>query len=192
MDYVEVNGRMSDGKTNRILRVDKEGRVISAEKITETFHPFGWGTLVLSGDSQYCTEYTTTAAVSTDEVVESVVMETALPGVIYELYASLTGSFAAASAATADVIYKWQARSEGRPDSDWTTMVTVTHTDISSTDTEETYAGYFGTANGGNRLPEGMDKVPLEARLVIQCGDASQGQGKTSNASYFTIIYMPD
>ena len=192
MDYVEINGRMADGKTNRILRVDKEGRLIAAEKITETFHPFGVGALTATG-AQYSTEYTTTAAGAVNEVVESVLMETALPGMIHVMECGLTGSFAAVAVASADIIYTWQARSHGNPDSDWTNlMAATTLTNVGTTNVEYTFSGYFGTANGQNRIPDGCNRVPLEARLLISAVDTSEGSAMTKNSSYFKLTYMPD
>lgn len=192
MEYIEVYGRTPDGKTHRSLRVDNEGRAILAQQITETFHPFAKGPLTSNG-VQYCTEYTTTAALNTYETVEEVRCNTMLPGYIQEMELGLTGGFAATSNATADVMFRWQARSVGAPESGWVTLDTpVPDSDIGTTIVESTRSGRYGTTNANGVMPVDMSRVPIDLRCQIQCTIASEGQGKTKNSSYARITYIPD
>ena len=190
MDYIEVYGRTPDGKTHRSLRLDPEGRIIKSEAITEIFHPFAKGPLTTNG-VQWCTELTTTAAVSVYETVEEVRCNTMLPGTIQEMELGLTGGIAAATVASADIILRWQARSVGKPN--WATLATAPETDSATTTiVESTYSGYFGTIDANGVMDENCSRVPLDLRLQIQCDVASEGQGKTKNSSYAKITYIPD
>ncbi len=183
------------GNIPKDIICDEVGRLFTVRPVmTETIHPFGKGAGTATG-AQYCTEYTQSAATNTDEVVEEVLIDFGLSGTILELEFGLTGSFAAASSATADLKYTWQARSVGKRT--WVNLAAqVTKTDIGTTNVEESYSGRFGVSTGVNpitQLPSAnLLTIPFRARLVIQSNEASEGQGKTKNSSYFIVKFIPN
>lgn len=190
----DIRARRKSGMWKDLL-CDAEGYLITHPYIIdEVLHPFARGAGTATG-AQYCTEKTQAAATATDETVEEVLIDFGLPGKIMELEFGLTGSFAAAASATADLIYTWQARSVGRDT--WVNLAAaVTKTDIGTTNVEETYSGIFGVSTGANPLTQlpsvDLSTVPFRARLLIQSNEASQAQGKTKNSSYFRVKFIPN
>jgi len=148
------------------------------QSIVHLEHPFAKGDL--TSDGVQWTDTTDTTTADTDVTVDSAkTIEPPASGSIVEVEFALTGGFRAVSSATADLIYKWQARDK---DGTWVTLVTVTKTDIGTTEVEETYSGRFTTVAN-------FDAVPFDVQLVIQCNEANQGRARIKNSSYVKVIY---
>ena len=150
-------------------------------------YPFAIGPLTSNG-AQYSTEITTAGANIYNNVEVVTVGKYLPPGQLVRLELGLTGSFAAASTATADLIYQWAAADMA---AGWNNLHTaVTKTDINTTNIEETYSGRWGNINSDGALP--VTRVPFRVKLMIQCNEANEGQAKTSGASYVKFWYIPD
>ncbi len=141
-------------------------------------YPFGRGALTSDG-AQWSAEVDTTTP-DTDVAVETVTVKPPTLGALLEVEFGLTAAFRAVSSATADLIYKWQARNKGGT---WVDLHTaVTKTDIGTTYVEETRSGRF-------KMVANFDSLPFEVRLVIQCNEANQGRAKVKNSGYIRVKY---
>ncbi len=128
---------------------------------------------------QYSSEVTTGAA-DTDVTVLSKLINPILEGRILLVEFGLTADFKAVSSATADLIWKWQARNI---DGTWVDLhPAVTETDIGTTYKSRTRSGYF--------TPEAnFQNVPFEVRLILQCNELNEGKARVKNSSYVRVIY---
>ncbi|MFC1914370.1 hypothetical protein ACFLXF_03765 [Chloroflexota bacterium] len=146
--------------------------------IEHTEYPFAKGNLTTDG-VQWSSEVDTTTADS-DVEVESVAVQPPALGAMVEVEFGLTAAFRAVSSATADLIYKWQARNQGGT---WVDLHSaVTKTDIGTTYVEETRSGRFQPVANFNSLP-------FEVRLVIQCNETNEGRARVKNSSYVRVVY---
>ena len=146
--------------------------------VEHTEYPFAKGDLTSDGIQWSAEKDTTTADV--DIEVESITIKPPALGEIIEVEFGLTAAFRAVSSATADLIYKWQARNKG---GNWADLHSaVTKTDIGTTYVEETRSGRFKTAAN-------FDSLPFEVRLVIQCNETNEGRAKVKNSSYIRVKY---
>lgn len=94
----------------------------------------------------------------------------------------MTAAFKAVSSATADLIYKWQARNKDK--ANWVDLMTaVTITNPSTTYQETTYSGRFPVEAGK------LDSMPIEVRLILQCNETDEGRAKVKNSSYVKLIW---
>ena len=135
---------------------------------------------VLTEDGiQYSAEVTTGDA-NVDVDVLAKVVDPGLEGDILWVEFGLTAEFKAVSSATADLIWKWQARNK---DGNWVDLhPSVTETDIGATYKSRTRSGYFEPETNFNR-------APFDIRLILQCNEANQGRAKVKNSSYVRVIY---
>ena len=171
----------SAGNYYRVL-VDSSGhlQIDLLSSVVHIEHPFAKGSLTSNGVQWTATTDTTTAA--TDVTIDAAkTIEPPAAGSIVEVEFGLTAGFRAVSTATADIIYKWQARDKAGT---WVTLCTVTKTDIGTTEVEETYSGRFATEAN-------FDVVPFDVQLVIQCNEANEGRARIKNSSYVKVIYNP-
>ncbi|MFC1908534.1 hypothetical protein ACFLXD_01495 [Chloroflexota bacterium] len=146
--------------------------------VEHTEYPFAKGDLTSDG-IQWSTEVDTTTS-DTDVEVESVTIKPPALGELIEVEFGLTAAFRAVSSATADLIYKWQARNEGGT---WVDLLSaVTKTDIGTTYVEETRSGRF-------QMVADFDSLPFEVRLIIQCNEANEGRAKVKNSGYIKVKY---
>jgi len=146
--------------------------------IEHTEHPFAKGALTSDGIQWSAGTDTTTADV--DVEAESVTIKPPALGAMLEVEFGLTAAFRAVSSATADLIYKWQARNKGGT---WVDLhAAVTKTDIGTSYVEETLSGRFHPVTNFNL-------IPFEVRLIVQCNEADQGRAKAKNSSYVKVIY---
>ena len=142
-------------------------------------YPFTKGDLTSDG-IQWSAEKDTTTA-DTDVEVESVTIKPPALGEMIEVEFGLTAAFRAVSSATADLIYKWQARNKGGT---WVDLHSaVTKTDIGTTYVEESRSGRFKTVAN-------FDSLPFEVRLIIQCNEINEGRAKIKNSSYIKVKYF--
>ena len=146
--------------------------------IEHSEHPFAKGDLTADG-IQWSDEKDTTTADVDVEVASVTIKPPALAEMI-EVEFGLTAAFRAVSSATADLIYKWQARNKG---GSWVDLHSaVTKTNIGTTYVEETRSGCFKTVANFNSLP-------FEIRLIIQCNEANEGRARVKNSSYVKVEY---
>ncbi len=146
--------------------------------IEHSEHPFAKGDLTADG-IQWSDEKDTTTADVDVEVASVIIKPPALAEMI-EVEFGLTAAFRAVSSATADLIYKWQARNKG---GSWVDLHSaVTKTNIGTTYVEETRSGCFKTVANFNSLP-------FEIRLIIQCNEANEGRARVKNSSYVKVEY---
>ena len=137
------------------------------------------GALTANG-IQYSTEVTT-GVVNTDVEVLKKTVEPPLEGTLLSLEFGLTAEFKAVSTATADLIWKWQARNK---DGTWVDLHgAVTETDIGTTYVSRTRSGYAS-------IVANLSKVPFDVRLILQCNEANQGRAKVSSKSYINFAYQ--
>ena len=136
------------------------------------------GDLTSDGE-QWSTEVDTTTA-DTDVVVLEKTIEPKVKGTIIDVEFGLTAALRAVSSATADLIWKWQARNK---DGTWVDLHSaVTETDIGAAYVEKTRAGYFTTVAN-------FDEVPFDIRLILQCNELNEGRAKVKNSSYVRVNY---
>ena len=141
-------------------------------------HPFGKGNLTSDGIQWSAEKDTTTPNV--DVEVECVTVRPPALGDLLEVEFGLTATFRAVTTATADLIYKWQARNKGGT---WVDLHSaVTKTNIGTTYVEETRSGRFKPVANFNALP-------FEVRLVLQCNEENEGRAKIKNSSYVRVKY---
>lgn len=128
---------------------------------------------------QYSPEVSTGTA-DTDVTVLSKLINPVLEGEILLVEFGLTADFKAVSSATADLIWKWQARNK---DGTWVDLHSaVTETDIGTTYISRTRSGYF--TPGAN-----FQNVPFEVRLILQCNELDEGKARVKSSSYVRVIY---
>ena len=141
-------------------------------------YPFAKGKLTADG-IQWSNEVDTNTA-DTDVEVESITIKPPALGEILEIEFGLTAAFKAASSATADIAYKWQARNKGET---WVDLHTAAiKENIGTSYIEESYSGRFKTQ-------EGLNSLPIEVRLVIRCNETGEGRAKIKNSSYIRVKY---
>jgi len=146
--------------------------------VEHTEYPFAKGDLTSNGIQWSAEKDTTTADV--DVEVESVTIKPPALGEVIEVEFGLTAAFRAVSSATADLIYKWQARNKGGT---WVDLHSaVTKTNVGTSYVEETRSGRFKTVAN-------FDSLPFEMRLIIQCNEANEGRTKIKNSSYVRVKY---
>ena len=146
--------------------------------VEHTEYPFARGDLTSDG-IQWSAEKDT-ATVDTDVVVESVTIKPPALGEVLEVEFGLTAAFRAVSSATADLIYKWQARNKGGA---WVDLHgAVTRSNIGTSYLEEVRSGRF-------KLETDFNSLPFEVRLVVQCNEADEGRARTKNSSYVRVKY---
>ena len=128
---------------------------------------------------QWSTAVDTTTA-DTYVTVLSKTIEPGIQGDLLWLELGLTCGLRAVTSATADLIWKWQARNKGGT---WVDLHTaVTETNIGTTEVERTMSGYFAlTAN--------INHVPIEIQLLLQCNETNEGRGRVKNSSYARLVY---
>ena len=141
-------------------------------------YPFAKGSLTSDG-IQWSSEVDTTTA-DTDVEIDSVLINPPALGALIEVEFGLTAAFKAVSSATADLIYKWQARNKGGT---WVDLHSaVTKANIGTTFVEESHSGRF--------LPvANFDSVPFDLRLILQCNEANEGRARIKNCSYVRLKY---
>jgi len=141
-------------------------------------YPFARGDLTADG-IQWSAEKDTTT-VNVDVEVESVLVKPPALGGLLEVELGLTAAFRAVSSATADLVYKWQARNKGGT---WVDLHSaVTKTNIGTTYVEETRSGRF-------KLVANFNALPFEVRLILQCNEANEGRARIKNSSYVRVKY---
>jgi hypothetical protein len=146
--------------------------------VEHTEYPFAKGDLTSDG-IQWSAEVDTTTA-DTDVEVESITIKPPALGDMIEVEFGLTAAFRAVSSATADLIYKWQARNKGGT---WVDLHSaVTKTNIGTTYVEESRSGRF-------KPVANFDSLPFEIRLIIQCNEVNEGRAKIKNSSYVRVKY---
>ena len=128
---------------------------------------------------QYAVEVTTVDA-DTDVTVLSKEINPVLEGEIIGVEFGLTAEFKALSSATADLIWKWQARNH---DGTWVDLHSaVTETDIGT--------DYVSRSRSGRFTPVlNFQNVPFDVRLILQCNEADEGKARVKNSSYVRVIY---
>ena len=137
------------------------------------------GALTSSG-IQYSTEVTT-GVVNTDVEVLKKTVEPPLEGTLLSIEFGLTAEFKAVSSATADLIWKWQARNK---DGTWVDLHgAVTETNIGTTYVSRTRSGYAS-------IVANLNKVPFDVRLILQCNEANEGRAKVSSKSHINFAYQ--
>jgi len=158
---------------------NKKKEVFMPSAVMEhTEYPFAKGNLTADG-IQWCAEKDTAAA-NTDVEVECILVKPPALGAVIEVEFGLTAAFRAVSSATADIVYKWQARNKGGT---WVDLhETVTKTNIGTTYAEESRSGRFKPVANFNTLP-------FEVRLIVQCNEADEGRAKIKNSSYVQVKY---
>ena len=148
-----------------------------------TQHPFGQGALTSDG-VQWSTEVDTTTA-NTDVVVGTAEIDARPKAKMSEVEFSLTAAFKAVSSATADLIWKWQARQVGK--TNWVDLhAAVTETNIGTTYVERTRKGYYPVTPGK------LEDIPIEVRLILQCNEANEGRAKIKNSSYARLVWSSE
>ena len=141
-------------------------------------YPFARGNLTSDGIQWSAEKDTTTANV--DVEVESILVKPPALGALLEVEFGLTAAFRAVSSATADLIYKWQARNKGGT---WVDLhAAITKANIGTTYVEETRSGRF-------KLVANFNSLPFEVRLIFQCNELNEGRAKIKNSSYVRVKY---
>ncbi len=128
---------------------------------------------------QYSAEVTTGSA-DVDVDVLARLVDPGLDGNVLWVEFGLTAEFRAVSSATADLVWKWQARNK---DGSWVDLhPAVTETNIGTSYLSRTRSGYFTPVAN-------FQEVPFEVRLILQCNEASEGRAKVKNSSYIRVVY---
>lgn len=99
---------------------------------------------------------------------------------IFDVYFEITVEVQAKSTATADIIWKAQARNK---DGTWTDLfaeVLVSNPNTSWTaSTRKGYATPSGT----------FDEVPFDVRLIFQCNESNEGRARVKSGSYSRVMF---
>lgn len=147
-------------------------------KYKESFRKLVSGDLAADG-VQWSAEVDTAAA-NTDVAIFSKTISEVKSGTLIEVEFGLTAAFKAVGSATADLIWKWQARDSGGT---WVDLhAAVTETNIGTTYVERTRTGYFA-------LVANFDALPFDIRLILQCNELNEGRAKVKNSSYVRFMY---
>lgn len=163
--------------------VDNSGQIVQPRI---DMHPREAVRKLVDGDlasdgAQWSAEVATTTA-DVDVVVFSRTISEVKPGSLLEVEFGLTAAVKAISSATADLIWKWQARNSGGTWADLHSA--VTETNPGTTYLERTMMGYFALAANFNALP-------FDIRLILQCNELNEGKAKVKNSSYVRFVYSP-
>lgn len=95
------------------------------------------------------------------------------------LYFILEAWLRSVSTATADLVWKWQAKNAGS--TTWVDLhEAVTETNIGAAYVQRIRRGYF-------RPITNLDSLPIDVRLVLQCNELNEGRGKVSGRSLVTV-----
>ena len=133
----------------------------------------------LTSDGAQYSDEATTGDADVDVAALSKLVDPGLEGNILWVEFGLTAEFKALNA-TADLIWKWQARNK---DGTWVDLHSaVTETNIGTNYVSRTRSGYFTPVAN-------FQEVPFEIRLILQCNEATQGRAKVKNSSYVRVIY---
>jgi hypothetical protein len=161
---------------------------VNMPKLTEYtayLHQFDDGTYIttpaLTSDGVQDSDEKTTATANVDITVFQTRIQPTLHKLqkIYGLYFELEALFKAASSATADLIWKWQAKNYNA--TSWVDLHSaVTETNIGTTYVNKTRKGYI-------RPLTGLNILPMDIRLILQCNEANQGVGKVRNTSFVKV-----
>ena len=135
----------------------------------------------LTADGVQYTAEITTATANVDVVAHSKTIDPLIEGTILAIEFQLDVELKAVSTATADLIWKWQARNK-----DGLTWVdlhsAVTETNIGTTYQLRSRSGFFTPAAD-------FQLVPFDVRLILQCNEATQGRAKVKNSSFVRVVY---
>lgn len=157
---------------------DENGRPLQVEVLREFTHRLVGGALAEDG-IQWSTEVPTVLA-DTDYEIFTLTLDNGNIGDIEELIFGLTIALKAGSA-TADLIYKWQARNKSGTWVDITAAIAKAN--INTTYVEYTASGYrvAGVTN--------LDKYPIDIRLLVQSNEVVPGVAtcKVKNSSFVTV-----
>jgi hypothetical protein len=157
---------------------DENGRPLHVEALREFTHRLVGGALAEDG-IQWGTEVVTVTQ-DVDYEVLNLTLDNGNIGDLEELVFGLTIALKAGSA-TADPIYKWQARNKGGTWVDITAAATKPN--INTTYVEYTASGYriAGVTN--------LNTYPIDIRLIVQSNEATPGVAtcKVKNSSFVTV-----
>lgn len=123
-------------------------------------------------------QHSTEVNTSTANVDVTVLQKTEDPGLSGELKLlefGLSARFRSVTSATADLIWKWQARNK---DGNWVDLHSaVTETNIGTSYVSRTRSGY-------KKIVTNLNTVPLDIRLILQCNEINEGRAQVKNSSY--------
>ncbi len=139
---------------------------------------------LVEGGAQYDTAVDTTT-LDVDVVVGTYTVNSPILGpvetskfILLEVWCSLIAEVRAVSTATADLKWKWQARNSGGT---WIDLHTeVTETDINTTYVSQAMQGYMD-------IQSGLNELPMDLQLLLQCNETNEGRGRVANTAYITI-----
>lgn len=128
---------------------------------------------------QYSTAITT-GAINTD--VDGINHTTEVKGRanLMWLEYGLTAEFKSASSATADIIWKWQARNKSGV---WVDL----HGAVTETNIGTSYVSR--TRQGRVEIDTDLKYLPFDTRLIIQCNEINQGMVRVKSSSYIRGAY---
>lgn len=119
---------------------------------------------------------TTTANV--DITVFQATIEGEIGKALKGLYFNLEAMLRAVSTATADLIWKWQARNK---DGTWVDL----HAAV--TDLNIGIVALSRVRKGFSRPQTNLNTFPIDVRLILQCNEANEGRGQVRNTSFVTV-----
>lgn len=169
------------------MRVVSDTGLVRLQKYDVYLHNVDDGTYLatpaLTVDGvQYSNEkITTTANVNIPVFSATInVHSTGIAGILRGLFLNLEAQFKGVSA-TADLIWKWQARNSGGT---WVDLhPAVTDTDINTTYLTRIRKGFF-------RPILNLTTAPIDIQLLLQANELNGGYGKVSNNSFVTVAVM--
>lgn len=133
---------------------------------------------ITDGSQQYSPEIDTTTLDVDVAIFEKTIENPYADDLIWDLLLlefNLALSVRAVSTATADLIWKLQARNKSGT---WVDLLSaVTETDVGTAFVERQRGGFI--------LPvTNLNEVPFDVRLILQCNETNEGRGRLAGASW--------
>jgi len=149
--------------------------------LTDIELPLVTGDLTATGVQYSAAVDTTTANV--DVVVLSKTINPVLLGnnQLLAIEFGLTAEVKAITSATADLIWKWQARNTGGT---WVDL----HTAVTETNPGTTYLSR--TRQGKFLVQANLNQAKIDVQLLMQCNELNEGRAYVNSASYVRLIFL--
>jgi hypothetical protein len=183
---LENDSQVNEFKMGQFYAYELPLNMPSLKEHTIYLHTVDDGTYIatpaLTSDGVQDSDEKTTATANVDITVFQTRIQPTLHKIqkIHGLYFELEAWLKAVSSATADLIYKWQAK-HWWDGATWVDLHSaVTKTDINTTYVQEVRKGYI-------RPQTNLEILPMDIRLILQCNEANQGRGKVRNTSFVKV-----
>lgn len=134
----------------------------------------------LTDDGVQYSDEVATGGANVDVIVLEKTVDPVIDGDILWVEFGLTAEIKAATSATADLKWLWQARNK---DGTWVDLhPQITDVDIGTTYVSRTRQGFF-------KIVANFQEVPFEIRFLLQCNEENEGRARVKSSSYVRVVY---